>query len=116
MSSNKESILIFVGEEAGVSLPEARRGLGEKIKAAAGNVSEVAVSKLQENMQNFLKSLDTVMSLAPHEVGGLTLDEVELHVQIDGKGNIGIIGALGAEFAAHGGIKLVLRKKSNHNP
>ena len=39
------------------------------------------------------------------------LDEVEIHAQIDSKGNVGISGVAGAEVAVQGGIKLVLRKK-----
>ncbi|MBP1731298.1 MAG: hypothetical protein H6Q55_1727 [Deltaproteobacteria bacterium] len=31
--------------------------------------------------------------------------------QIDGKGNIGVIGVGTAEMAVHGGLKLILKKK-----
>jgi len=101
-------ILIFTGGEA----PHAvRRGLGDTMKSAAAKGSEVAVNVLQENMRRFLGSLDTIISASPKDIGGLTLDEVEIHAQIDSKGNIGISGIAGVEFAAQGGIKFVLRKK-----
>lgn len=111
MSDNADYILIFAGGEASVSPPDVRRGLGGAMKTAATKASEVAVSTLQENMRLFLSNLDTIISASPKDVGGLTLDEVEIHAQIDGKGNIGISGIAGAEFAAQGGIKFVLRKK-----
>lgn len=111
MSNNAESILVFFGDEAAISSPEVRRGLGDAMKNAASRVSEVAVSTMQENMRRFLTSLDTIIGTSPKEVGGLTLDEVEIHAQIDSNGNIGITGIAGAEFATQGGIKFVLRKR-----
>ena len=110
-SDKSESILIFTAGEPAVPPHDRRRGLGDAIKSAAAKASEVTVSTLQENMRRFLNSLDTILSGSPKDVGGLTLDEVEIHAQIDGKGMIGISSILGAEFAAQGGIKFVLRKK-----
>jgi len=112
VSDSSGSILIFITGESAASPSEVRRGLGDAIKGAAAKASEVAVTTLQENMRRFLSSLDTVISASPKDVGGLTLDEVEIHAQIDGKGNVGISGIGGAEFAAQGGIKFVLRKKA----
>jgi hypothetical protein len=111
MSDKKDSILVFgIGEPTAPS-PEVRRGLRERIEGAAATASEVAVSTLQENMCRFLQSLDAIISASPKEVGGLTLEEVEIQAQIDGKGNVGLSGIASAEFAAKGGLKFVLRKK-----
>jgi len=111
MPDKSDSIQIFTGVDSVIASPDVRRGLRESIEGVASKVSDVAVSTLQENMRRFLTSLDTIMSASPKDVGGLTLDEVEIHAQIDGKGNVGISGVAGAEFAAQGGIKFVLRKK-----
>jgi hypothetical protein len=62
-------------------------------------------------MRRFLRSLDSIISASPQEVGGLILDEVEIQAQIDGKGNVGLSGIASAEFATKGGLKFVLRKK-----
>ncbi len=111
VTNNIDSILIFTSGEAAIPPQEVRRGLGEAMKSAAAKTSEVAVSTLQENMRRFLSSLDVVISASPKNVGGLVLDEVEIQAQIDSKGNVGISGIAGAEFAMQGGIKFVLRKK-----
>jgi hypothetical protein len=97
MGNNADRILIFTGGDVS---PEVRRGLGSALKNAAAQASEVAVSTLQENLRRFLSSLDTILSNSPKEVGGLALDEVEIHVQIDSKGNVGISALAGAEVAA----------------
>ncbi len=108
MDDNADRILIFTGGEVS---PDVRRGLGDSLKSAAVQASEVAVSTVQGNLCHFLSSLDTILSASPTEIGGLMLDEVEIHAQIDSKGSVGISGVVGAQVAVQGGIKLVLRKK-----
>jgi hypothetical protein len=111
VSSDPDYMLIFTDGEPAVLASDGRRGLGDALKNAAAKTSEVTISTLQANMCRFLSSLDIIISTSPKEVGGLTLEEVEIHAQIDSKGNIGISAIAGGEVAAHGGIKLVLRKK-----
>jgi len=108
MGDNADHILIFTGSETS---PDVRRGLSDALKNVASQASAVAVSTVAENLRRFLSSLDTILSTSPKEVGGLTLDEIEIHAQVDSKGNVGISALAGAEVAAQGGIKLVLRKK-----
>jgi len=110
VDQSEESIFIFTGDDT-ASGSGARRGLKQAAEAAAGKVSEVAVTTVQENMRKFLHSLSVIMSAPPEDVGGLTLDTVEVSAQIDGKGNIGMIGIGSAEMAVHGGLKLILKKK-----
>ena len=81
MSDNKDHILIFTGGEVAAPPPDARCGLGDAMKTATVEASEVAVSTLQENMHLFLESIDA----APKDVGGFVLDEVEICSQIDSK-------------------------------
>jgi hypothetical protein len=76
-----------------------------------GTIFEIALSTLQENMRKFLRSPKTILSIPPEELGGLTLDTVEVSAQLDGKGNVGLWGVGTAELVAHGGIKLVLKRK-----
>lgn len=100
-----DHILVFSGGETSA---EVRRGLREVVETATAGV---AVGTLQENLRRFLNQMDTVIGESPKDVGGLRLDEVEIHVQIDGKGNIGLLGMAKAEIAAQGGIKFVLRTR-----
>jgi hypothetical protein len=94
-----------------VPSPEVRRGLRESAQKASVEASEVTVGALQENLRGFLNHMDAVISDSPKAVEGLVIDEVEIHVQIDGKGNVGLLGMAKAEIAAQGGIKFVLRKQ-----
>jgi hypothetical protein len=108
MNNESNSIMIFTSDK-----PEKQ----EEYEVTRGpekhfyNTISTTVNGLQKNMNKFLKSLDTILKNSPQEVGGLKLDEVEINAQIDGKGNIGIAGILGAEVSTQGGIKIVLRKK-----
>jgi len=78
---------------------------------------EVAVTTLQENMPRFLHSLSVILSAPPEDVGGLTLDTVEVSAQIDGKGNISMIGAGTAEMAVPRGSQADPQEKGlNHHP
>jgi len=110
---NTDSILIFTtdGEDTVLLDEDVCRGFDSVLKRASTKTSEVSVSTLQENMCHFLSSLDTIISSSPKEIGGLILEEMEICVQIDGKGKVGITGLVGAEAATRGGIKFVLRKK-----
>ncbi|MGO9021366.1 MAG: hypothetical protein ACLQVJ_23755 [Syntrophobacteraceae bacterium] len=110
MDESKQTIMIFSGGEV-VSSSDVRRGLKDVAASVAGKVSEVGMTTLQENMRRFLHSLSVILTVPPEETGGLTLDTVEVSAQIDSKGNIGITGVAGAELAAHGGIKLILKRK-----
>jgi hypothetical protein len=111
MADKSDCILIFADGESTVPSADVRRGLRDKMKNAVTKASEVTVSTLQDNMRCFLSSLNTILSSLPEDVGGLTLDEVEIQAEIDGKGNVGISGIASAELATKGGIKFVLRKK-----
>ena len=109
--TDEETMLVFGIEREEDSLDEARRGLGQFAKDVAHRVSKVTVSTLQKNMQRFLQNVDFILTTSPKEIGGLTLDEIEIHAQIDSKGSIGLASVVGAEVTLQGGIKFVLRKK-----
>ncbi|MFX0113994.1 MAG: hypothetical protein ACFFB3_05570 [Candidatus Hodarchaeota archaeon] len=111
MNDKEDCIIIFTAGELANSFPEGRRGLSNSLKSVIMKASEITVSTLQKNMRRFLSSIDTIISASPKDVGGFALDEVEIQAQIDGKGNVGLSGIAGAEFAVQGGIKFVLRKK-----
>lgn len=112
MPEEKEYLYIFT-TDVPVRAPAgaARRGVHEAVEKMRASGVRTALSTIQDNMRGFLESLDKIITASPHDVGGLALEEVEVHAQIDGKGNVGIAGLLGAEVATQGGIKFVLRRK-----
>jgi len=105
-------ITVFSVPEGEGSPTGARRGLGDFANASTVKASQVAVSTLQASMQGFLAQLGAILSTAPQDIGGMTLDEVQIHAQIDGEGNVGIAGIFGAKVSLEGGMKFVLRKKT----
>jgi hypothetical protein len=112
MKNVTESILIFTNEPlTSSSENETKRGVKTKIKSVSSQIAYVAVNELEKNMSQFLNNLNTIISNSPKEVGGLALDEIEIHANIDSKGNISLLGILGAELVVQGGIKFVLRRK-----
>jgi len=112
MPEKKEYLYIFTADVP-VRAPAGggRRGIHDVVEKARERGVKTALSTIQNNMRGFLEGLDQIITASPHDVGGLALDEIEVHAQIDAKGNVGIAGLLGAEVATQGGIKFVLRKK-----
>lgn len=116
METKPDTILIFTSDTlASESKNEVTRsrGINNIIMNSSQKLAEVTVKTMQDNMCQFIKNLDTIMASSPKEVGGLTLDEIEIHANIDSKGNISIAGIISAEMAIQGGIKFILRKKIN---
>jgi len=112
VSDKANAILIFSDSAEDASAP-VTRGLSGAMKKAAALPIEVAVSTPHENLRHFLNSLDAIVSASPGTVGGMTLEEVEVHAQIDGKGNVGLAGIVGAEYAAQGGSSLCCARSTN---
>jgi len=109
---SQETDTIFIYSAPSNDEPESvRRGLGTALAKKAGELTEVATATLEENMHKFLKGLNNVLEKPVAGMQGFTLDTVEVSVQIDGKGNVGLWALGSAELAAHGGLKLILKKK-----
>lgn len=107
-----ESILVFTYDPNETKPFGNTRGIKDALEHAGTVISEVSISTLQKNMEQFLIALDVVMSKSSRKVGGLSLDEIEIHSQIDSQGNVGISG-IGIEAATRGSIKLVFRKRDD---
>jgi hypothetical protein len=112
MDSNDDQILIFTNYREKKVKKATRDGSRSPIKKTKEVFEAVTVDTLKNNIHLFLANLDTVITESPKDIGGLALDTVEIHAQIDGKGKIGITGIFGGEFGAQGGIKFVLKKKT----
>jgi hypothetical protein len=112
MAGKPRHLYVFTAEgPARTAEGTGRRGIHDIAAKAADRGVKIALGTLQNNMRHFLEALDSIVTGSPREVGGLALEEIEVHAQIDGKGNVGIAGWLGAEAALQGGVKFVLRKR-----
>jgi hypothetical protein len=112
MPEEKGYVYIFTAEGPLQAAPSRSvRGIRDVAETARERGVKAAIATVQANMQSFLEGLGKIIEACPRDIGGLALDEIEVHAQIDGKGNVGIAGLLGAEVAAQSGIKFVLRKQ-----
>jgi hypothetical protein len=111
MNEHVDTITIFSTPAQESEPSTSYRGARELVSNVTGRASEIAVSTVQNNFVRFIKAVDRILGSMPKSVGELTLREVEIHAEIDGKGNIGISSIAGAEIATKGGIKFVLRRE-----
>ncbi|RFP59384.1 MAG: hypothetical protein BJG00_009485 [Limnothrix sp. CACIAM 69d] len=79
----------------------------EKMKAFLKPV-EVPASAIRPHMEELLKVVGTVFAQADQQPG-LALDEIELSVDINAKGQVRILGS-GAEVGSTGSIKLKFKR------
>jgi hypothetical protein len=68
------------------------------------------IEVLQTNVNQFLGKMDPIIGSCPEKIGGFALDTVEIHAEIDGNGQVGLLGT-GVNIGATAGIKFVLSKK-----
>ena len=101
--AEEKSIWIITEEDV-----EGQRGL----YGGYVNRSSLSAEKLKQNMGEFLEVIQEVFAQAnkPIELG-MQLDELELSVEINGKGQVSLLGT-GGEAGAKGAIKLKF-KRSN---
>lgn len=89
------------------------RGGGGASSKAIGHVS-ISAKKLEDQMTQLLKSMGGVLSKAKERAGelaGMELDEVELSVEINGQGEVSLMGIGGIEAGASGAVKLKFVRK-----
>lgn len=115
--TNPEPVLhLLVGEtDAEEPSPAYDGGRGfptkSEVKAAVKSVLrpvEVPVSAIRFQMDGLLKAVDQIFAQVDRR-GGLVLDEVELTVDINAKGQVRILGS-GAEVGSTGAIKLKFKR------
>lgn len=111
MNEHDDTITIFSDRDEEEESSVAYRSAKEFVSNVTGKASEIAVSTVQNNFIRFMKAVDRILCSMPESVGDLSLREVEIHAEIDGKGNIGISSIAGAEIATKGGIKFILRRE-----
>lgn len=72
--------------------------------------SRITAIELKQNMNEFLEVIDEAFEKAEKPKSSMVLDEVELTVEINGKGQVSLFGT-GGEAGAKGAIKLKFKRK-----
>ena len=70
---------------------------------------DIDADQLAINVNLFLTQMGNVVAKTPDEVGKLTLSEIEVSAEINGKGQV-VLWGVGGEIGASGGIKFIFRK------
>ena len=75
------------------------------------NQDWVAAEELQSNTNQFLEVLGQTFDQAEQNNSKIQLDEIELTVEINGKGQVGLLGT-GGEVGGAGAIKLKFKRNN----
>lgn len=73
-------------------------------------VTSVSVGTLGENVTSLCEYVGRIFSMSQAAVGDLTLDTVEVTVEVTAKGEVRLIGAASAEVK--GGLKLQFKRST----
>ncbi len=82
-------------------------GLGQKESKGR---SRLSADDLKQNMGEFLEVIEEALEKAEKPKSGMVLDEVELSVEVNGKGQVSLFGT-GGEAGGKGAIKLKFKRK-----
>lgn len=110
----EEYLVIVTDETDETSAPiEGQRGWREEIHKHISNVKEVRlpVAQLEQNMNQFLQLVGRLFKQVDQQIGSesdVTLDEVELAVEISAEGEVKLVA--GGKAAGKGAIKLKFKR------
>jgi hypothetical protein len=93
------------------------RSVLSKIGAAGRalyGAAKVSPDLLQANLMDFLQKMDNVIQALPAKLGELSIDSVELTVEVTAKGEVGLFGN-GGGIEGKGGLTFLL-KRTNPSP
>ena len=116
MTDDRDVLIILTDED--FDLDDEGKGWGDPIKAAVGRLRPVSLDPaiVQEQMARFVRTVGWVFQQANAEMSpesGLSLEEVELSVKINGKGQVQLIA--GGEAGAEAGITLKFKRSLKEN-
>ena len=74
------------------------------------NRHEVSAQVLQQNMTEFLSVVESAFEKAEQSQAKMQLEEVELVVEVNGKGQVSLLGT-GGELGGKGAITLKFKRK-----
>jgi hypothetical protein len=113
MSDELGELIILTDDE--FELDDGGKGFGDSIRAAVGRLRPVGLDPaiVQAQVAKFVRTVSWVFQVANAEVppeSGLSLEEVELAVKINSKGQVQLIA--GGEAGAEAGITLKFKRSS----
>lgn len=76
----------------------------------------IPVEKLEQGMADFLRTMGRVVKQAKQravDLGGMELDEIELSVEVNGEGQLSLLGS-GAKVGSSGAMTLHFKKASKN--
>lgn len=91
---------------------DGEKGMFGRTREKLLRITSVSVEALGENVTSLCEYVGQVFSVSQYAAGDLTLDTVEVTVDVTAKGEVRLIGAASAEVK--GGLKL--RFKRNADP
>ena len=96
------------GSKAGFDTGSSYRG----IEPSSGrNRHEVSAQVLHQNMTEFLSVVESAFDKAEQSQVKMQLEEVELVVEVNGKGQVSLLGT-GSELGGKGAITLKFKRKA----
>jgi hypothetical protein len=130
LMENPNSIWIITDDIPEILPPDGRKGGNNRTggswdddtktpdtKKGLENAVQVDAEKLEQEMSRFLLVVDKVFTSAeqqtqgkPGAKSGIQLDEIELTVEINGEGQVKLLGN-GIKAGGKGGIKLTFKRK-----
>lgn len=102
--SANEYILIVTDDSGSVDTPPVStpRGWGDEVRRRVENVARVPADLLEANMNRFLQFVGRLFKQVDQQIGldsDMKLDEVELSIEISGKGEIKLVAGAEAKSA-----------------
>lgn len=113
MTDDRNELIILTDEEFEIDADE--KGWNDDIRSAVGRLRPVKLDPelVQQQVAKFVRTVGWIFQKANEEVppeSGLSLEEVELAVKINAKGQVQLIA--GGETGAEGGITLKFKRTS----
>ena len=96
------------GSKAGYDTGASYRGIES---LSARNRHEVSAETLKQNMTEFLSVVESAFEKAEQSQVKMQLEEVELVVEVNGKGQVSLLGT-GGELGGKGAITLKFKRKT----
>ena len=82
-------------------------------KTGRAKVREVPVATLEREMGRLIDVVERLVNRSPDRPkSGMQLEEIELSVEVDGRGKVSLIGS-GLDIGGKGAVKLKFKRKSS---
>jgi hypothetical protein len=104
-----QTISIVAGARGEEEIDSTDRGFTDEVQKFFARRVELSADDVARQLKNFLDTMDTVLTKLPAKLGGFTLKEMELSVEISATGKVSLLGT-GGEMGTTGGLKFTLKR------